>query len=81
MKTRVTKGWKHFGTNEQDAYTPAERSKYDRYCLNLLRKTKRWTGEELQKFVDEAHEEAVARRNSYNEAKAKGILRTKNKIK
>lgn len=79
MKTRVTKGWKRFGTNEQDAYTAEERRNYDRYCTNLFRKVKRLTGEELQKFVDDAYAEAVARKESYNKAKEKGILRSKKK--
>lgn len=77
MKTRVTKGWKLFGTNEQDAYSAEARRKYDVYCINLDRKTKRLKGEELQKWVDDAYEAGVARKESYQKAKSEGILKTR----
>ena len=77
MKTRVTKGWKLFGTNEQDAYSAEARRKYDTYCIKLDRKTKRLKADELQKWIDNAYEAGVARKESYQKAKSEGILKTR----
>ena len=77
MKTRVTKGWKLFGTNEQEAYSAEDRRKYDTYCMKLDRKTKRLKNAELQEYIDQAYIDSVARKTSYQDAKSKGILKSK----
>lgn len=77
MKTRVAKGWKLFGTNEQDAYSAEARRKYDTYCINLDRKTKRLKADELQQWTDNAYAEGIARKESYQKAKSEGILKTR----
>lgn len=49
MKTRMPKGWTLFGTNAQDALTPAERRAYDRRTLKVFQHIKKLTADEWMK--------------------------------
>jgi len=77
MKTRVTKGWTRFGTNEQDAYSMEARRKYDLYCMKLDRKTTKVSAEARLKECDKLYELKQLKKASYAEAKEKGLLKSK----
>ena len=61
MKTRMPKGWKHFGTNAQDALTPVERRNSDRKWLKAFQHMKKLIADEWMKqylpstYVDKKH--------------------------
>lgn len=61
MKTRMPKGWKLFGTNEQDALTPVKRRSSDRKWLKIFQHLKRYSADDWMKeycpstYVDKKH--------------------------